>query len=608
MGSRMDSEGWTVVRHGRGRLPSRRRVQQGTSGRGGGMDRAPSGPFRDRTHFHIPNQPVPPFTSSRYLGPQSRSYAAVTRGMTARFGSGGRQGQPRLGDRFRQQPTDPAFAKLVRKLHAVIKMVHHLQNVSPKPGKAHPRMIARMVEVLASMIKPASPTPRTVDLIWGNATNWGYNTLLILEEHYMAGLETMLVDLEGDLVPDWKAAFEVATRWARRNLPRITQDVLDHAEALISSRSEREGDVPAQHEAQGPGQELVVESTRVERQDAQQQTSMVQTAHPQTGSSEQQSSPHQTVGTMTEVMVHAVPPSPVPQHERPLEQRPRRRGLQNACVIPQEDDLLQIEEIRQDSPSDGGRGEPAPAEGSWLLDEAIQEHIGEGEMLTPVSAHARSREQSQEMEQQMGQTSTVGAVSPQNTSEDMFTSTPKPQLLRVTKHVRTERKMIDWGLSVRKKWLMIGDSNLARIPGYSIPDLQIDSYPGANFRHAQALMAKSTSEVVVEKVVLAFGLNCKGQRAKETAIKQLQGAVRAAKKHFPYSEIWVPVINYSPSLSLAERTTLHTLNAHIMRNQPFIPALPSSSFQTEWDNLHWTRQTGRAMLEHWVSHLNLKSP
>lgn len=56
MGSRMDSEGWTVVRHGRGRLPSRRRVQQGTSGRRGGMDRAPSGPFRDRTQSHIPKK------------------------------------------------------------------------------------------------------------------------------------------------------------------------------------------------------------------------------------------------------------------------------------------------------------------------------------------------------------------------------------------------------------------------------------------------------------------------------------------------------------------------------------------------------------------------
>ena len=63
----------------------------------------------------------------------------------------------------------------------------------------------------------------------------GIITLIILEDYYKNNLEGILADLSNDLVEGWKSSFEVATRWARKNLPHITQDVIDHAEALITS-------------------------------------------------------------------------------------------------------------------------------------------------------------------------------------------------------------------------------------------------------------------------------------------------------------------------------------------------------------------------------------
>lgn len=68
-------------------------------------------------------------------------------------------------------------------MHTLIKMVQHLQNVAPKAGKEEPKMISRMVEILTSMINPAAPTAHTMQMIKGNADNWGYNTLTILMEH-----------------------------------------------------------------------------------------------------------------------------------------------------------------------------------------------------------------------------------------------------------------------------------------------------------------------------------------------------------------------------------------------------------------------------------------
>ena len=85
------------------------------------------------------------------------------------------------------------------------------------------------------MIKPAAPTSNTLDLIMGNAKNWGHNTLLILEQHYTEGLDASIQDISGNLTPDWRTAFQVATKWARKNLSRITQEVIDHAEALLTT-------------------------------------------------------------------------------------------------------------------------------------------------------------------------------------------------------------------------------------------------------------------------------------------------------------------------------------------------------------------------------------
>lgn len=86
-------------------------------------------------------------------------------------------------------------------------------------------------------------------------------------------------------------------------------------------------------------------------------------------------------------------------------------------------------------------------------------------------------------------------------------STPDPTIFRPTRHIRTNRKMEDWTLTATRKWVILGDSNVARLPPHSIPDLQVESYPGANFRHAEGILAKTKCNVVVEKVILSFGLN-----------------------------------------------------------------------------------------------------
>lgn len=82
---------------------------------------------------------------------------------------------------------------------------------------------------------------------------------------------------------------------------------------------------------------------------------------------------------------------------------------------------------------------------------------------------------------------------------------------------------------MRKKWLIIEDSNLCRFPDFVLKNLQIDSYPGAHFRHAQALLEIAKRD------------------------QNVQAALRSAKKKFPYSEIWIHLFNFSNNLPEEER-------------------------------------------------------
>lgn len=91
---------------------------------------------------------------------------------------------------------------------------------------------------------------------------------------------------------------------------------------------------------------------------------------------------------------------------------------------------------------------------------------------------------------------------------------------------------MDWALDVNRKCLIVGDSSLCSLPDYFNRDLQIESFPGSHFRHAQALMEKTVplQDLVVEKRVLSFGINSRSNKSKETTVKNMQGALGSTKQ------------------------------------------------------------------------------
>lgn len=647
--------GWQIVRRGR-RGRSRERTydnrpqrdqgqawpswDRGGRGTGGGARVFP-GPQQGGRANTRPNLPAPPFgypsfsrpppLPSRSWGPQPRSYADVTRQANPGvfYNKGFRQGfwdrqrgrDFQSGRDARYIPASPAFGRLARRIKTVIKIVHHLQNVTDDAGKPQPRMIARMVEILATMIKPAAPKAKTTDLILGNAKNWGHTSLVILQDHYEEALEDALKDLTPDPNLRWQEAFEVATRWTRKNLPRLPQEVVDHAEALVALAMEPMAqDTQTNTGAQTDQHEQLTSRTRRRRTQGEVEFLEEVVIPPERG--EQTDGPPRTRDGSSQVEPQDGSPAPLTTAEAPLnrgqeiggrtEQQVQTGNTTRGTGEPNRQEAPEIEELH-----DGG-STAAPVLSEPPKEQRVNrrtqtspgrrtEEVQPSGGAAPVGPSSRTVTVQAQVLRDPSEDDLVEDGSLEGAGEELGRDAPLP-LFTSTRHIRTDRKLLDWTLSVSKKWVIIGDSNLSRLPSHDIPHLQIDSYPGANFRHMAEVLSKAMVQLLVEKVVISCGINSRGQKVKETTIKQLQTALRTAKKRFPYAEIWIPLLNYSSDLPDQEKRNLKQLNDHIFKNMPYIPLLDSDSFECESDKVHWTRATGRAMFQHWSTILNLQAP
>lgn len=194
------------------------------------------------------------------------------------------------------------------------------------------------------------------------------------------------------------------------------------------------------------------------------------------------------------------------------------------------------------------------------------------------------------------------------TTQSRFSLTPlKPIISTFThpiRHIKTRKKFLDWNLTVTQPIVILGDSNLSKVGKVQAPKLQMDSFPGATFAHATAVLQRAIVDTKVDLVILSFGINHRGQRSATTAIQQLQSTLKAAKSKFSTTNIFVPLINYSKKLKTSEMKVLRDLNNYLKSYSKHIPELPGFLFRTADDNVHWTPDTAEAMIQHWAQHLN----
>ncbi|XP_041939988.1 mucin-2-like [Alosa sapidissima] len=195
---------------------------------------------------------------------------------------------------------------------------------------------------------------------------------------------------------------------------------------------------------------------------------------------------------------------------------------------------------------------------------------------------------------------------------------PRPPLLRTptvpllslplfspTYHKWSNNRLQEWHIRPNKPILFIGDSNLARIPPHPYPNIQIDSYPGATANHMNRLLEKTSPQEAVELLVLSVGTNNREHNAKATTNKQLHKMFKLATKVFPNANIYVPVINFSPSIHPHYKYNLTEINRYITTHLPHLQPLPADQFSTTLDHIHWTPEVASKILHFWCTQLNL---
>lgn len=130
----------------------------------------------------------------------------------------------------RQDQDDPTFCSRIRLLRNLIKAVHHLHNITT----GVPPALQRLKQHLATVIKLAIPCAETLSLIWANAENWAYTTAVILRDHYENLITEIKLSTFGETEANILAPFEVAIKWAKKNLGRwLLQITTDWVQQIL---------------------------------------------------------------------------------------------------------------------------------------------------------------------------------------------------------------------------------------------------------------------------------------------------------------------------------------------------------------------------------------
>lgn len=544
---------------------------------------------------------------------------------------------------------DTDFSAKVRIIHRLIKSVHHLKNVS---RDKYPPSLNKILQNLMTVIKPAAPSEQTQTRIEGNAKNWAYTALLILRDHYSMAMEVELKRLFEFPKQDWEGPFEVASSWAKRNLGRrLRPESLDQTQAAIIARlADLRADTESREQSRGTSEPTPQPEVRDDLLTLDSTEPLTEVLQP--APTAQPATPQPRAGRTITVtaQVHAPPParpvttatattmtdtisgdwSPFIERDgeedddpKPITPTPHEDPPEPTPTSPKD---RRVERVFAALRTTSAEEEPPPPTQSPQPEDDIMIEVmdlTQGDETIPTrpikdietapgpstSAHLGLPRTTQDRLKSCVQTRLqTRRIEESSLSPPSSPGTPIQQTHPPTRHPNTQKKLEDWSLHIRETSLIMGDSNVCKLPSFSAPGIQIDSFPGAKWCHAQALLEKATCDEDLETLVLSFGLNNRSQRDKDTPVTELKKALQTAQERFPEADIYIPAINFSSTLPRNEQETLLHLNTFIAGLDEHIPTLPDSMFHTEKDNIHWTDKTAMCMLEHWSNYVNVVSP
>lgn len=561
----------------------------------------------------------------------------------------------------REPAPDENFAQLIRIFYSIITIHHHLHNVSFSDGNKTPITIHRAVDHLCALIQPAMPNSFTMLALERNARQWSITAREILIQHYDKCLMGLMIQLYYKDLQNWRAPFKVAARWASRKFLRLKKSTIQRAEDYI--HSDLEGLIPDPQEddgeedpfdppppplhsptaptsapppppsSQGPRPHRATATSKVEPSDPPPppvQTAL--TSHPRPLKRRIKA----TCLSITPPFTGA-PPHAGPHYQRPSRDFPSRASekmltsllpstgskvtnsaTQQTGSHPDSVDSAQSVPVSSfpflpivDLP-DLTAPEPFPQKHRDLrLDIAsaedpnsllsTQANTVEDIQFEHRTSSFEDSQEAEDMEYADASDDPRLLVTDSGDSPLLAHQPSSPPGGRVNVHPPAYHKLSDWTLTVHKKILLIGDSNVSRFPPFDVHDLQVECFPEATFRHIAEVLKKSTSHVQVESVILALGFYSRKQKVKVTSIKQFQSAQLSAFTCFQGARIITPLIHIPHNLPPLEKENLLNLNDFISDYSHF-SLIDQRQFHFDGDLL-WTEETARSIFSHWMQQL-----
>lgn len=524
----------------------------------------------------------------------------------------------------------------------LLQAVHHSEVVddSLKTNSFPPGMF-RQVGKLTNFIKPSSPTEETAKQVHINTLEWMHNNMVILRTHY----DTVIANILNLLTACNPLALQRAIMWAKTKYRhKLTNSTVTTVGTMVSNLEKGIAEAPT------PTVQAPINNTRntlrvevqVEHQKATQPLSLTSRPSfsvgyraPKTnvavyGGDDISADPSQTQQslnqTRTNPIVHR---TALTENNKSNTEHMGNISVQNKGLALQTNNVLldSLTDIPQGLSQVEAGGEATPVlpipnikgemmngnEKKYKLSDSIPE-------LSPPNIKEDEENVSLVVSLQPPQLLTHSTQLTENTdpnirvlvpaddslsSEDVSERSEPVILLKPHRHPNTDHKIRDWSLTIKKPIVIVGDSNLSRIPYFTNTSIQIDSFPGANFLHIGKILGKLQPNPFTQKVILSVGINNKDQQPHKTATKQLQQMWGAAKTAFPNATVYTPIIHFSDRLTTQQQNNLKIINTYIEKNGCALLELNNLRFQVEArDNIHWTGATAVQILEFWLQQLN----
>lgn len=474
------------------------------------------------------------------------------------------------------------FRKLLDMFFKYQRAHYHLWNIQSSPGeyKTPPEM-EKTVHKLSRRCKLAQSTPSAQAQMEACARSWAKGSLETMETHYLNQIEQLVPAISQANQQDWDMAWEIATKWMQKRFKaRFTPTILEWAlrEVTCLRKPNPTGippsaPTPSATSPEPPNEIPPTPPTRVRNPPSK---------------SPKKTTPRKMASPATKGL-KGTSPNPTPEEKlrkanKRLFQTPTKSTITGAKTSP--------EKRKKTSPVSPASPSKAPRRPSLL-----------------PKGFSQKREATSVTETQMD-TSQVTPPSKKPrlhySQEAGPSSSPCLETPCFTRHKHLGNKAQNWFLQPTRPYLILGDSNIGRLPPICHSEVQVDCFPGARIHHiTRILKHKTPASPTVRALILSVGINDRNQDNRFQSKVAIQALLEAADSTFPNAHIRIATLNWSPRLPLNVRANLIRIDEAIRNTRRGIKRLPTEDFVTEEDLIHWSGTTAEKFWQHWMGLFDL---